>query len=109
MPKDIEKLLKDYRKKVESVSDSHVKRIILYGSYARDDFKFDSDIDVMVLVDLDDLFMKAYEDKIIDLTYEFNYEYGTDIMPVIQNIEHFEYWKNAYMFYKNVETEGVEI
>lgn len=68
MPKDIEKLLKDYRKKVESVSDSHVKRIILYGSYARDDFKIDSDIDVMVLVDLDDLFMKAYEDKIIDLT-----------------------------------------
>lgn len=109
MPKNIEKLLKDYRKKVEAVSDSHVKKIILYGSYARGDFKLDSDIDVVVLVDLDDLFMKAYEDKIIDITYDFNYEHGTDIMPVIQNIEHFEYWKNAYMFYKNVETEGVEI
>ena len=32
---------------------------------------------------------------------------GNGIMPIVKNIDQFEYWKNAYMFYKNVDQEGV--
>lgn len=109
MSKKIEDLLQKYRQELEKVSGDHIKRIILYGSYARGDCKEDSDIDIMVLVDLDSSQMKAYEDKIYDVTYDFNNENATDIMPVVQNIYHFNYWKNAYMFYRNVEKEGVTI
>lgn len=107
--KSVENLLKEYRKQLEAVSDSHIEKMILYGSYARGDFKKDSDIDVMILVDLDEFQMKPYENKIYDITYDFNSEYGTDIMPVVQNLDHFNYWKRAYLFYKNVEEEGVVI
>lgn len=43
------------------------------------------------------------------MTYDFNMEHGTDIMPIVQNMEHFDYWKNSYMFYRNVSNEGIVI
>lgn len=107
MPRQIEDLLILYRNKLKAIQDSHIKKVILYGSYARGDFSKDSDIDIMILVDLDDI--RNCEDQIISMTYDFNMENGTDIMPVVQNIEHFEHWKNAYMFYCNVNREGVAI
>ena len=89
MPKQVMELLKKYREEIESVSDYHIKKVILFGSYARGDFKRDSDIDIMVLVDLDESHMKHYEDLIYDKTYDFNCKYDTDIMPVVQNINQY--------------------
>ncbi|MDO5346891.1 MAG: nucleotidyltransferase domain-containing protein [Lachnospiraceae bacterium] len=109
MPSNIEQLLHLYRKRLDPVLKGHMKRMILYGSYARGDFKQDSDIDVMILLDLDGSALHSCEKKICDVTYDFNSEYGIDIMPVVQNISHFNYWKKAYMFYHNVDTEGIEI
>ncbi len=109
MSKNMEELLRQYRDKLESVSESHIKKIILFGSYARGDFRNDSDIDVMILVDLDEAQMEQYQNKVSDITYDFNWENQTEIMPVVLNVDHFNYWKNAYMFYKNVEEEGVEL
>lgn len=107
--KNIKNLLQEYRNQLEAVSEAHIEKMILFGSYARGDFRKDSDIDVMILVDLEEIPMKRYEDKVYDITYDFNYKYGTDIMPIVQNMNHFNYWKGAYMFYKNVEEEGVVI
>ena len=109
MPKRIEDLLKLYRTEVENVTESKVKKVILYGSYARGDFRPDSDIDVMILVDTDRAGVSPLEKKICDVTYDFNDEHGTDIMPVVQSNAHFDYWKKADMFYRNVEKDGVVI
>ena len=109
MPKRIEDLLKLYRAEVENVPESKVKKVILYGSYARGDFCTDSDIDVMILVDTDRAGVSPLEKKICDVTYDFNDEHGTDIMPVVQSNTHFDYWKKADMFYRNVEKDGVVI
>ena len=69
------------------------QKVILYGSYARGDFRPDSDIDVMILVDTDRAGVSPLEKKICDVTYDFNDEHGTDIMPVVQSNTHFDYWK----------------
>lgn len=106
---NIQKLLKLYRQQLGDISENHIKKVILYGSYARGDVKQDSDINIMILVDLADADMKQLENRIFDATYDFNYEYDTDIKPFVQNENHFNYWKNAYMFYNNVEKEGVII
>ena len=83
MPQQLENLLKIYREELEKVTDDRVKKVILYVS--------------------------PLERKICDITYDFNNEHETDIMPVVQSEDHFDYWKNADMFYRNVEKEGVVI
>ena len=107
MPNKIKDLLELYKEEIDKLGREHLVKIILYGSYARGDFRQDSDIDIMILVnDLDESLVE-YENKVDDLTYDFNCKYGTEIMPIVKNIDQFEYWKNAYMFYKNVDQEGV--
>ena len=83
MPQQLENLLKICREELEKVTDDRVKKVILYVS--------------------------PLERKICDITYDFNNEHETDIMPVVQSKDHFDYWKNADMFYRNVEKEGVVI
>jgi predicted nucleotidyltransferase len=108
---NIKQLLREYRNEIEKVSDNHIKKVILFGSYARGDYNNNSDIDVMVLVDFEENTQQAklYEDKIYDVTYDFNWEYDTEIMPIVKNIQQFDYWKKAYLFYQNVDNEGVLI
>ena len=109
MSMNVQKLLKLYRNQLESVVGTHIKKIILFGSYARGDFKINSDIDVMILVDTSTLEMQECENKIYDITYDFNCEYDMEIMPIVQEVDHFNYWKESYMFYRNVNEEGVTI
>ncbi|MBQ9990459.1 MAG: nucleotidyltransferase domain-containing protein [Lachnospiraceae bacterium] len=109
MSVDLQELLKLYRQQLENVVGAQIKKIILYGSYARGDFKINSDIDVMILVDTPDTDMRECESKICDVTYDFNCEHDTEIMPVVQEVKHFNYWKKSYMFYRNVDEEGVPI
>ena len=107
MPDNVKKILQLYRKQLAEELGSHMREVILYGSYARGDFRKDSDIDILILVDIKDF--RDYEDKVYDVTYDFNMKNNTEIMPIVQNLEHFERWKNAYMFYRNISMEGVAI
>ena len=55
MPITIQALITQYINKVKNIYGSHLRQIILYGSYARGDFCSDSDIDIMILVDLSEV------------------------------------------------------
>lgn len=45
MPSNIKKTINDFIKKTENLLGNRLKKIILYGSYARGDFNISSDID----------------------------------------------------------------
>jgi predicted nucleotidyltransferase len=92
---------------VQKIYGSHLKSVILYGSYARGDCNSDSDIDIMILVDLTDDEIEKFSDELSELVYEYNVENDIWIMPIVKNIDHFRYWENAYPFYRNVRQEGV--
>ena len=47
MPKSIENIISEFTKKVKEILGDRVKKIILYGSYARGDYKKNSDIDIV--------------------------------------------------------------
>ena len=51
----IQTLLTDYLAEIQKIYGLHLKSVILYGSYARGDYTPESDVDIMILVDMSDL------------------------------------------------------
>lgn len=49
VPVTIKMLLDQYIEILQEIYGSHLKTVILYGSYARGDYKADSDIDIMMV------------------------------------------------------------
>lgn len=78
-------------------------------SYARGDYKSNSDVDVMLLVKMADEEIKKVASRIYDIAFDIELEKGLHISVVIKNEEQFEYWEDTLPFYKNVRREGVEI
>lgn len=73
MPQMTQDLINQYVSDIKNIYGNHIKRIILYGSYARGDFHKDSDIDIMVLVDLSDTQIESYSDALSELGFESFY------------------------------------
>ncbi len=109
MPVAINTLLGQYVEEVKKIYGDHLRSVILYGSYARGDFRPDSDIDIMILVDLTDLEVEEYRKQLSWSTYDFNEEHNTDIKPIAKSDAQFKKWLGVYPFYTNVEKEGVEL
>ena len=107
MPITTRNLLDQYTEILQKIYGKHLKKVILYGSYARGDYNDQSDIDIMLLVDLTAAEMDAYADQLSELGFEYNVDYDIWMMPVVKNKQHFEKWAEAYPFYANVQREGV--
>lgn len=73
MDDKINRALAEYVAGLNSILSSHLQKVILYGSYARGDYREDSDIDIMILVVLENEELKEVNNDI-------------KIMPVIENI-----------------------
>lgn len=107
MPQMTQDLINQYVSDIRHLYGGHIKRIILYGSYARGDFHRDSDIDIMVLVDLPDTQIESYSDALSELGFNYNVNHDVWFMPVVINAQHFGQWCTVYPFYSNVAKEGV--
>ena len=102
-------LLKNYTEGIQRIYGKSLDAVILYGSYARGDYTEDSDIDIMILVDLSEEEIQKSRDRVSDFTYDFNMDYDVDIKPIAKNQEHFNKWVEVYPFYSNVASEGVKL
>ena len=96
-----------YISEIKKIYGPHLRRIILYGSYARGDYKPDSDVDIMILLDMSDLDLKEYSQQLSYMTYDFNMDNDLDIKPIAKSESHFNKWIKNYPFYANIHREGV--
>ena len=80
---------------------------ILFGSYARGDFRVDSDVEIMILLDMSELDLKVYSQELAYMTYDFNLDNDLDIKPIVKNEDQFRKWITNYPFYANIHKEGV--
>ena len=82
MPQTMQGLMQQYVSNVRAIYGSHLRQIILYGSYARGDYNSDSDVDIMILLDLSDMDIKGYRHQLSDMTFDFNMDHDMDIKPI---------------------------
>ncbi|MBQ9657817.1 MAG: nucleotidyltransferase domain-containing protein [Clostridia bacterium] len=109
LPNKVNGIIETFITKVNELLGERVKKIILYGSYARGDFRTNSDIDIMILTDLTDNEIIEYRDKVSDIAFDIEFDNEFDIMlsPLVKNIDKFNYWLEALPFYINIQKEGV--
>lgn len=107
MPKNVNKEIQRFVKEVQQLLGDRLKKVILYGSYARGDYNNQSDVDIMILTDLSFKEIEYYRDKISDIAYDIELDTGIILSPIIKNIEKYNSRINFVPFYKNVQKEGV--
>ena len=109
IPENINKIISEFITAIKDTFGDRVKKIILYGSYARGDFNTSSDIDIMILTDFTDDEIVQYRSEIVRLAYdiEWNNKFDIHLSPLVKNIDRFNYWLEALPFYMNVQKEGV--
>lgn len=83
-------------------------RVFLYGSYARGDANKESDIDLLILVDKNQIDYNE-EMKIESPLYRLGFETGLIISPLVKTKNN---WEKNFFFtplYYNIKREGIEI
>lgn len=103
------KIINEFVSGTQKILGSRLKKIILYGSYARGDYHEGSDVDIMILTDLTDEEMYEYESKVWDYAYdiECDYNFTIRLSPLLKNIDKYNTRINYMPFYKNIQKDGV--
>lgn len=109
IPAEMQSHLKEYVSELQRIYKTYLDKVILYGSYARGDYNEESDVDIMILLNITDTEIKAYRHQLSELTYDFNMNYNMDIKPIAKSEKEFTKWSETYPFYINIKREGVEL
>ena len=80
----------------------------LYGSYARGDFDAESDVDILVTVDMDKPEGGDYFYKIAKLSNRLSLDYDVTVSISVKSEKHFKEYSNILPFYSNVLKEGIK-
>jgi predicted nucleotidyltransferase len=103
----IKTVLSEVTSAMKELYGSKLKEIVLYGSYAKDEQDEESDIDIMLLIDMNDEELKSYDKKLNSIISDIGYKYMKVISVIDMSYKKFNNWANVVPFYKNVANEGV--
>lgn len=105
----ISNALNDFIIQVSNLLKKRLDKIILYGSYARGDFDENSDLDLMILTNLNDDELIEYRMKIREIACDIEEEYDIIISPIVKNSEKYDSRINIIPYYMNIAKEGLVI
>ncbi len=101
--KEVLDILNDFKKDLKKIYGSQFSDLILFGSYARGDFKEGSDVDLMVILkkmNLKDRW-KEYE-KLSDVLLQYNLKNDLYLSPMIYDQASYQ---RTDFFFKNVRAD----
>ena len=86
-----------------------IKNIVMYGSFARDDFDDESDIDFAAIVEGERQVLQKQLEKVWDKASDIGLEYDAVVSPVVIPYEEFLEYKDKLPYYRNIDKEGIII
>lgn len=93
----------------KNILGNSLHSVLLYGSYARGDYDDESDMDVMILVDIPREQLFLYKKPFSKLTSDLGLANDILITVTLKDRYTFEKYLDAVPFYQAVKKEGVAI
>ena len=103
----VKRMLGELVELLHQIYKSKLKMIILYGSVARGTQRSDSDVDIMVLLDVESDKLNMYEEQLSEASTDISLKYLRVLSIVDINYQEYMDWKQVLPFYRNVSEEGV--
>ena len=75
----LNRCLSRYLSVVQNIYGNLLKRVVLFGSYARGDYHEDSDVDIMIFLDVEPQNERDNIHQLLDVTFDFNMDDTTII------------------------------
>jgi predicted nucleotidyltransferase len=107
--KELLNILHDVKEEIHQLFGDKLRRLILYGSYARNEQDPESDIDIMIMVDESEDGLRKYRYLIADVMGELTIRYGKLISLTEVTYNRYNDFLEVLPFYKNINEEGIEI
>lgn len=86
-----------------------LQSIFLYGSYARGDFNDESDIDIMIIADINQDELIEAKKILSNYMFEQNLKHDVVLSIILQDKDFFDKWRDDLPFFRNVIREGVDL
>lgn len=102
-------ILNIFAKSVREVFGDKLSEVVLFGSYAGGGNHDASDIDIMIVADIEEDAVMKYMYEMSDFLSELSLEYEVMISPVIEPLSRYERYKDVIPFLQNVQREGIRI
>jgi len=105
----ISNVTEELSRNTQSILGDKLRKIILYGSYARGDYMEHSDLDIMVLADVDENELKDFESRLGTISSRASLEHDITVCMLLYDESLFVSRLHISPFYRNVLSEGIEI
>jgi len=101
-------ITQDVSQKVQAILGGRLRKVILFGSYARGDFDEESDVDIMVLADVgkDE---RIFARKLNVVSSDISLQHDMTVCIMLNDKKLFDERLPILPFYRNVIKDGVEI
>jgi len=106
---DQKKLIAEINKTMINLFGDKLKKIILYGSYAKRLQHDESDIDFFVLVDDSEENLREKKYRIADIMAQLSLDYDILVSITEETINRYQEYSTIIPFYNNIAKDGIEI
>lgn len=91
----------------KDIIPARISRVYLYGSYARGDFDEESDIDILMTVDMSSEELRHYRNLLAGVNSKLSLKYNVTVSIVLKPDDQFDKFSSFMPYYQNVVREGV--
>jgi predicted nucleotidyltransferase len=95
--------------KIQNVLGDKLHKIILFGSYARGDYDDESDVDLMVIADMDQQEEPELQRSIDKISSDVSLKNDITVCILLKDKQLFDERVTILPFYRNVANEGIEV
>jgi len=106
---DLQTIINSFATECKTLFGDKLLDIKLYGSYARGDQEEYSDIDLLILLDIDDADARKYLSPICSIASEIDLTFNVLLSPFICGKDQYDKLKDFPGFYSNIQGEGVSV